>query len=251
MHEIRQFFASRLMEIVIIGFCVQLLVTAFAIWVGNRPSLIVISAAVLFILLVTAIGVRELHSRRRRPVIGEEKAFELPRKAVIFTLGLNSDKPGSVVDLVMNRVRPEWVGFLGTPATDQAGIVSTICQRFSLPPERIKSESWEPTEINDGRVKTLLVIDWLKRKELVPSEMVVDLTGGTATMSVAAFMAAQECEVDCQYIYSEWDRDKNLLKPGTQRPILVTRYPRQGRVGDETPDQLHQPTAAAQLHSHQ
>lgn len=163
-------------------------------------------------------------SDERNPVVGELLAFQVARKAVVFTLGLNSDKPGSVVDLVMKQLRPEFVGFLGSPATDAAGIVLNLSRILSLPAEKVKSESWEPTAIREGRIKTLLVLDWLMEKGLAVHDIVIDLTGGTATMSVAAFMAAEERAVDCQYIYSEWDRDKDQLKRGTQRPILITRY---------------------------
>jgi hypothetical protein len=62
------------------------------------------------------------------------------------------------------------------------------------------------------------------RQGVSAKDVVVDLTAGTTTMSVAAFMAAQERRIDCQYIHSEFDRVKNERIKGSEKAILLTSY---------------------------
>lgn len=163
---------------------------------------------------------------RRRPIIGDEAAFSLPRRGIIFTLGLHSAKPGSVARTVITRTNPELVGFLGTPETEDAQIAQTLIRELFLSEDRVKCESWSPTAVREGTLKTGIVMDWMRSQGLPDSSIVLDLTGGTATMSVAAFMAAEEREIDSQYVASEFDKAKNQILPDSQHLILITRYAR-------------------------
>jgi hypothetical protein len=227
---LRRFFADKALELLIAGVCLQLALAAVAAWLSSRPAVMLLSALAVLLLLVIGVGVKELRERRKRPEIGAEIAFQIPRRGVIFTLGLHSAKPGSVVHLVHELLKPELIGFLGTPKTDENEVAQSLCDTLDLAAGKCKSESWEPTAIREGKLKTSLIIDWMQECGLNERDIVLDLTGGTATMSVAAFMAAEERHIDCQYIYSQFD-DRNQIISGTQKPILITRYATQQETG--------------------
>ena len=67
-------------------------------------------------------------------------------------------------------------------------------------------------------------MDWMLEQGLSPSEVIVDLTGGSKPMSVAAFIAAEQRQVECEHLASNWDAKKARPMPGTQQPILITHY---------------------------
>ncbi|MCA1592024.1 MAG: hypothetical protein LC754_05120 [Acidobacteria bacterium] len=226
MNNLRQFFADKALELLVAGVCLQLALAAVAVWLANSPAIMLLLALSVLLLLFVFTGVKELRARRKRPQIGGEEALQVPRKGVIFTLGLHSAKPGSVVYLVVDKLKPEFIGFLGTPETEKAEVVKTLCRALELPEGKCKSESWKPTAIREGKIKTGLVLDWMLEQYVSESNVVLDLTGGTATMSVAAFMAAEERRIDCQYIYSKFDVSKNQIVPGSQEAILITHYAR-------------------------
>lgn len=222
---LRQFFVEKGLEIVFLALFIPLLLGALTVLLKERWELYVVLGAALVASYLTLAYVRERRERRKsRPDVGMAGALDVPRRGVIFTLGLHSDRPASVVSLVVERVRPEFVGFLGTPRTEEAGTVKRLRTTLCLGEDRCKSEFWDPTEVAEGKVKAGLVIDWLLRQGVSERELVVDLTGGTTTMSVAAFMAAQERRVDCQYVHSEFDRVKNERIHGSEKAILITSY---------------------------
>ena len=76
------------------------------------------------------------------------------RRGVVMTLGINSGEPASLARLVLDRFRPEYLGLLGSPETDEAGvkerILKEIVPALGLPLRHIKHESWEPIRIKEG-----------------------------------------------------------------------------------------------------
>ena len=222
MDSLRRFFAEHIQEILVGGVSLPLLIGALMLLLGNNIILMLILSLTFLLSGFVSANLKELLKRRRPPQIGGEVAFQVPRRGVIFTLGLHSDKPNSVTYLVKEQLKPEFIGFLGTSQTSH--VVKNLCLEMSLQEGQFKIETWETTAIREGKVKTNLVIDWMLDHGLKEKDIVLDLTGGTATMSVAAFMAADERRIDCQYIYSDFDKDKNRIIPGSQKPILITRY---------------------------
>jgi hypothetical protein len=220
MRKLRKFFSEKAVELLVAGVILQFAVPGISTWMGNRPALMLISASALLLLLFAFLGLKEIWDSDP-PDIGKQMAFRTPRRGVIFTLGFHSAKKSSVVYLVNEKLKPELVGFLGTPQIED--VVKVILQELKVKEGKYKTESWSPSEIRDGKVKTSLVIDWMLNCGLKEEDIVVDLTGGTATMSIAAFMAAEEKRIDCQYILSEYDA-KNQFIDGSQKPILITNY---------------------------
>jgi hypothetical protein len=190
--------------------------------VGNYPSTLVVIALVFGFLLLIYFWIRAVRQSHDNLTLGEIIAFKKARRGVIFTVGLRSAEKGSVIYLVHEALQPEYIGFLRTPQTES--VVKEIIGKLNLQAGTYKTEAWEITEIGEGKTKTSLVIDWMRKQGLRESDMVLDITGGTATMSVAAFIAAQERRIDCQYIQSRYDETKNVYIKESQKPVLVTNY---------------------------
>ncbi|HEX8137545.1 MAG TPA: hypothetical protein VF544_08145 [Pyrinomonadaceae bacterium] len=190
--------------------------------VGNSSNALLIIALVFAVLLLVYFWVRDYRRTQDNLTLGDMLAFKKVRRGVIFTLGLHSAERGSTIYLVHKALQPEYIGFLGTPQTES--VVKAIVRELNLKDGTYKTEAWELTEIEEGKTKTSLVIDWMRKQGLRESEMVLDITGGTATMSVAAFIAAQERRIDCQYIQSRYDEIKNVHVEESQKPVLITNY---------------------------
>lgn len=209
---------------IFLGLCLGIGTTIIERLTNSDPlvlTLIIVSA-----LLATAlifIG-RDWQIKKKRKLIGKQYAFNKTRKGVIFTLGLRSADAGSVAYEVLDRMRPEYVGFLGTSQTRDAKIVESLVEHFGISEDKFKSETWELLDVAEGELKTTLVIDWMLKQGIASSDIVLDVTGGTVTTSISAFIAAQKRRIDTQYIYSEFDRQANRVVDGSQKPILVTEY---------------------------
>lgn len=224
MNDLRRLISEKWLELLIAGICLHLFCAAVVIWLEGRPVVLLLIVLAIVFLLFALLGVRDLRKRRKDPTIGELMAFKLRRRGVILTLGPRSTDPNSVVFQVQKALKPEFFGFLGSPETDKAGVVDYLCQTLGLDETRFKAESWEPTRILEGATKTKLVIDWMIEQGLEKKDMVLDITGGKVTMSVAAFIASQDQQIDCEYIDSEFNREENQIIEGSQKPILIARY---------------------------
>ena len=223
MSDLARFIREKWLEIVIVGVCIHLFCAAIVIWLEHRPTVLILVAVAIVLLLFALFGLRNLRRRLRVPkAIGTLDAFKVPRRGVIVTLGFRSTEPNSVVFQVKERFNPDFWGFLGTPETDTAKITEQLVKQIAIDEDNFKSEAWEPTRVAEGVTKTQIVIDWMLEQGLDTKDIVLDLTAGTATASIAAFMASQERHIDCQYIYSQY-RDNQVVE-GSQKPILITRY---------------------------
>ncbi|MDY7041291.1 MAG: hypothetical protein SVX38_10560, partial [Chloroflexota bacterium] len=92
-----------------------------------------------------------------------------------------------------------------------------------LDADHIQKEIVDPWSVVEVRDKTTFILDWLTRHGVERAEIAVDITGGTAIMSAAAFSLATEWQVDCQYVRSDYGDDNKPI-PKTQRAMFVTRH---------------------------
>jgi len=221
---LRRFFNEKWLELIISGICLPFLGAAVAVWLTSRPGALMAIAAVILVLLFLFLFLKEWRERRRQPQLGGERAFQIGRRGVIFTLGKYSAQPESIVYLVSKNLKPDFFGFLSTPELDKMKVVEEIVRTLGLREERYKVESWNLKEVREGKTKTALMIDWILNQGLSERELVLDITNGTATMSVAAFMAAEERRVDCQYILSEYTDSNRINHNAPKIPLLVTSY---------------------------
>ena len=223
MHQLKVFMREKFLEIIIIAIVIQLLTNTLSNIFGDRPLAIVLIALILFISVFGIMAISErLRSKRR--VIGEDIALKMNRRGIIFTIGLNSHNSNGPVTKVINTLKPELLGFIGTNSTEKARVVESLIQSFGLKPEQYRSKTVDPTNIKEIKDDTAHLIDWMQSQGLSSEEIVIDLTGGTAVMSVAAFMATDERKIDAQYIFSEYRENKPI--EGSQKALLVSHFSR-------------------------
>ncbi len=224
MRILRAFFRDKWLEIAIVAICFQLITNAVSMLLGNSPIVIILFAlGILLMIAVVTSGAEMIRTRRR--LVGEALALDMLRKGIIFTVGLRSHQEDSTVLKVFRALKPEFCGFLGTSRTEKDRVVEGIVEKVGLAPDRYKTISVDPINIRGIKDDTAHLIRWLLSQGLSEREIAVDLTGGTAIMSVAAFMAADELKVDTQYIASEFDQSNKPI-PGTQRALVVSSYGR-------------------------
>jgi CRISPR-associated protein (Cas_Cas02710) len=222
LHSVRKLLENRVYELIVL----QLLLGAATLVAGTTVRLIGLALGVGVAVAATA-GVRELSSRLRRRRLSVEAVEgrpQVPRRGIVLTLSADSDLPGSAAVHALHHLRPLYVGFFGTPLTDDRRVVETIlterCPEAEIVPLATNRKTWDLADLRDGKRTVELLIDWLLDRGLAPGEILVDITGGTKTMSVCAFLAAQAKGVDCQYIQSDWDASRR--QRGSERFTLIS-----------------------------
>jgi hypothetical protein len=159
--------------------------------------------------------------RTRRTIKGNKGLINMKsRRGIIFTVGLQSHTSDSPLNKVINTLKPEFFGFIETQRTINEKIVNSIVTNNSIKDGHFKSTLVDPTNIDEIRTNVSNLVKWMLGQGISSEDIVVDLTGGTATVSVAAFTTAAENGIETQYVFSQFD-DKNRPIPNTQQLILL------------------------------
>jgi hypothetical protein len=182
--------------------------------VGNFLRILFGSIIVLLI-VIFAIKVAVTKLAQKGSIGGE--AFKVRRKGIIYTAGMQTE----TIKASLDNQTPSFIGFLCSRVTEP--YVERLLKEIGFDEDKYNKKSIDPQNINEIRVETNLIIDWMFSKGLKSSEIVVDVTGGMTTMSVGAFSLADELKIDTQYIKSEFD-DKNRPIKNTQQGVFVRRY---------------------------
>lgn len=151
----------------------------------------------------------------RRIRVGESPAFKISREGIIFTVGMQE----FTIKFALENQKPAYTGFVCSEKSFE--VAEKVCKDFSIGEDRKKSKTVDPWDIKDVIKETKMLIEWMLEKGISRERIVVDVTGGLTPMSLGAFLAAMEYNIDCQYIKSEYDDNKPI--PGTQEAILI-RY---------------------------
>lgn len=221
MFTLRNFLFDKWAEMLFFIFGVELILTVFIALINSKIILILLGG--LFILTTILIFViKDFLFIKRVTRDGLIIKLDSPRKAIIFTVGFRSAFDDSILYRVHEKLKPELVGFLETQETNEKGIVHSIVQKLQLENDKFKTMMVDPTNIDEIKMTTKLIVDWFKQKNINEDEILLDLTAGTALMSVASFIAADEQHIDTLYLYSEYE--KNLPIKGTQKPILIRSF---------------------------
>ncbi|MGH8884984.1 MAG: hypothetical protein ACRDYX_07405 [Egibacteraceae bacterium] len=212
-----------LRDLLVTGVALNLLLTGVSSLVGPWRS---VTIAVVLAGVIVAMGVVSSRRSRRRRLIGEAADPEQPRRGLVLTLSLRSAEPGSVALRTIERLRPEYVGLLGSQITDtqriSARLVQALARSARLDPV-VRSEIVDPVDVNDCKHATARLIQWMLDQGLTREDILLDLTAGTAVMSLGAFLSSEEFRVDTQYEASDYD-DRMQRIPGSERPIYVAHY---------------------------
>jgi len=220
MKSIKIFFREKWLDLAISAIVLQLLTSALIISLGNKPWIIVLIAICLILIIITVTIASKLISKGKKPPIFDDPSLiKFKRRGIIFTVGLKSHDLNSTVMKVITKLNPEFCGFLDTELTRQNNIVDLIIQNSGLDSKKCRTKTIDPTNIKETREDTEHLIHWMLKEGLLPGQIVVDLTGGTAVMSVAAYMAASGKSVPSQYIYSEYKDNRPV--EGTQRALII------------------------------
>jgi len=202
---LRRLAENRVYELIVL----QLLISAATLLAGNVTGLVGLAVAVA-VAAAAILGVRDLARRRRRRVEIDEAqgAPERTRPGVILILSQGSDAPDSAAVHAIRHMRPTYLGFFGTPETDERRVAEKLlserCPELGVAPLASNAKSWDQLDLRDGTRTVMALIDWMLDRGLEPADVVVDITGGTKLMSVCGFLAAEAKGVDCEYIRSEW-----------------------------------------------
>jgi CRISPR-associated protein (Cas_Cas02710) len=214
---VRQLAGGWVYELIVL----QLLISAATLIAGDAVGLVGLALAVA-VAAGAIVGVRDLvlrMKRRRTPAIDElEGPPERTRPGVILTLSHDSDAADSAAVLAIRHLRPTYLGFLGTPQTDERRVADHLakerCPELGVELAAWNAKSWDQLDLRDGTRTVTALIDWMLDRGLHPSDVVVDITGGTKLMSVCAFLAAEAKGIDCEYIRSEWHQGRR--RPGSE-----------------------------------
>ena len=214
MSELKQFFRSRWVELLIAGVWLQSVISAA--FTGSL-ALLALTALGGLVLLAVIFALVGWLRRRRPPTYGKGEAFDVPRQALVFTVG----KQKATLSFALESQRPTWLGLICSWASEETA--DEIKAASGIDAEHVKKEIVDPWNVVEVREKTAFILDWLTQRGVAPTEVAVDITGGTAIMSAGAFSVAAERQIDCQYVRSDYD-DNNKPIPDTQRGVHVTHY---------------------------
>ena len=214
MNQLRGFLKSRWDEILVLGVALQLIL--WAITTGNLVIILAVTVSMIVMVLLIY-GITEKISNRRKPKsLGDNIAFQVSRKGLIFTVG----KQTHTIEYAIAQQRPEFIALICTDVTEKEA--DEIMEKFSDDPEMVRKRLVDPFNLEEIRTTTQILIKWLEQK-MPKDSIAVDITGGMTTMSLGAFLAADEFQIDSQYVRSNYDLD-NKPVVGSQDGIFITRY---------------------------
>lgn len=205
------FVRHRWEEIVILGLAIPTLLSAST--TGNWALAAATIAAVVLIFFFA----ERLAQRRLAQHIGENVAFRLPRRGIVFTVG----KQIATIEFAVARQRPDLVGFVCSTETEP--FADRVIAQFGIDAERARKSVVDVGNLREIHAATVGLIEWMRGRGLPTRMIVVDVTGGMTTLSLGAFAAAEANQVDSQYIKSRYGSDNKIIE-GSQEGILVVRY---------------------------
>jgi len=166
--------------------------------------------AVIYIVLA-------LQSRRRPPLRGQNTAFLRHRRGLIFTVG-GQDQ---TLRLSLDKQNPSFIGFICS--AQSRDMARQLLEELNTDQDHRRIEEVDPSDIHDIKIKSGLILDWMKKKGLQPEDIAIDITGGTKAMSVGVFLVAEANQIDSQYIFCRQYVNNRCLD-GTQEALLLSDF---------------------------
>lgn len=153
--------------------------------------------------------------RNQFPHVGENLTDNGYWDAMIFTVS----RP-QVPEWVMRTYEPRYVAFIASrQSTESAELLQTVAadmRRQVLAPYILQ----DPNDPKETREACSHLVSRLKR--LGARRIAVDITGGKATMSIGAFMGAEETGVDTVYVSTRFDEDLKRPDPSSAKLIGIS-----------------------------
>jgi hypothetical protein len=144
--------------------------------IGNKSrgslALIIASGLVLIVIVVLGLkGLAEIFFRRQPPRIGGSTAFLVKRRAIIFSVGKQSD----TIALCLRHQHPEFVGFVCT--ADSERFTDDLIASHGLNSKNCFKKVVDPWDISEVRDMTRDLLAKLVERSIPPAEIVFDITG--------------------------------------------------------------------------
>jgi hypothetical protein len=210
------FIKTRWDEILILGIAIQLFV--WSLTTGDLTLILVVTISLVALLILIYVIVDRISRNKVMKTIGENTAFELPRRGMIFTIG----KQASTIEFAIKHQKPQFVGLVCTDATES--IAEQIIIQSGIAASNIRKRLVDPYNIQEIRTTTDSLIHWMQEEGLTRPDIVTDVTGGLTPLSLGVYSAAHDQNVDTQYVRSRYD-EQNKVIAGTQEGILIVHFP--------------------------
>ncbi len=215
MTQLKLFIRNRWDEILITCVYLNAFVASIFTWDISKVLLVSLGGLALLAIIFT---VRWLLQRRQMPMHGESIAFQVARKALIFTVGLQKDS----ILLAVKHQSPQYFGFICTEKSE--AVTNELMEALGCNNENSIKKLVNSNDLKDVRTETGLILDWMASKGLKAQDICADITGGTTPMSVGVFSMTEERKIDSQYIFCRQYDEKNRCVNGTQEAVFISRY---------------------------
>ncbi len=187
-----------------------LLLDQWGILLGLILSLL--NIAMLIFAIVKRESLRRWFMKNHFPHVGGDDT-DLDWQALLFTVS-HIDVPKWMID----KIQPKLVALVASQASyDNAKKIQqyAIQKGIEVLPIREVDDIDNPAETMD---EVKLLLKRIKEKEL--KRCAVDITGGKVPMSMGAFMAAEEMQLDTLYVTTKFDA--KLKKPDMTTAKIIT-----------------------------
>lgn len=147
------------------------------------------------------------------------------RRGLIVLLGLDSQREdGAVAKLLASTPNVEYLALLGTPETQSRHVAADIVEklapamghRIAASHVRIFEQGNNSQSVADFEQDTTDAIAWMLRQGLEAFEIVVDTSAGRRAMGYGALIAAENADVEVQYLALAWNHMANQPVPGAE-----------------------------------
>lgn len=146
------------------------------------------------------------------------------RKALICTISDRLGASDGLIPVIVHQLQKQGpmtcLGLVGIEETKkQANTASAISVQLAPAQDlKIKEMSTNPIGLGDARAMTSVLLRWaMDSCGIAPSQVLVDVTGGTTVMTLEAYLAAQEAGVDVEYVATP--------RVGSSRADMAARHP--------------------------
>lgn len=173
---------------------------------GHETLVAILLTAGSFLASLVAVWlVDSFRQRRRQPSVSEQEPR--PRAGLIMTVGPGSlDKRNNTTafDRLLWHVQPTHVVLVGTGKTEEMYPI------FEQKAKSVAKQPWlahltvDPDAIDLSGLRA--AFHQLQAQKVARDDIVVDITGGTLSMSLSAYFGAQECGLETQLIQQDRDR---------------------------------------------
>ena len=163
------------------------------------------------------------------------------RRGVVVVVGLDSAEPGTTfLRLLETAEKVEYIALIATPQTEFRDVVPGMINRILprsgriVPPSRIRVWDQNSAEsLTSVEQSVVEAIAWMVRHGLHASEIVVDVSKGRRSMQFGALIAADNCQVEVQYLAADWHHLDNRPRPGSEEFSVVRKQWHQVGAGAE------------------